>query len=656
MNAAKLPQRTLDYIARGADKGHRSAELLQAAIQYRDANLPQSQAESDLLGRATLDGLPMSEAKSAIRSAYSRQPRAPIGKSNGNSQPLPPRPAKPTQPPIDWKACLASFNNAEADKLAAWRGISPEFFLWLNKSGALGMFEGKVAFANRNESGAVVSAHVPVADKWIYKPSGHPVAPLIFGDAATVGFVLAFESQWDAFAVMDKHGWHKSDGLPDTAVIVTRGNSNGKLIRGRVSPDAVVYAFKQNDEPTPKQPIPPGDIWLADVAANAGCNVLNVATPSPHKDANDWTRAGATKADIEAAIASAKIVEPQSALDPLPGNEDEPNEPQDAHPLPPIVDAAEFVALPIDPPRELVRGLLHQGSKLVLGGGSKSFKTWALLDLALSVAHGEPWLGFETERGPVLYLNFEIQPHPWQRRITAVADTKGITLKPGVIKLWNLRGHAADFQTLLPRVIAATKESGFALIVLDPIYKLYGRTDENKAGDVAALLNGMESLAVETGAAIAFGAHFSKGNQSQKEAIDRISGSGVFARDPDSILIFTRHEQADAFAVESILRNFSPVEPFAVRWQFPLFQRDGQLDPSKLKQAAGRKPEHSPEDLLKTLPESGLTTGDWRVAADEDGITERTFFRLRKSLEKAAKIIKSKANGRWMPIQPKGKA
>lgn len=576
---------------------------------------------------------------------------------NGEPKPLPPRTAKATPPPIDWPACLAAFTGSHAAKLAEWRGISSEFFLWLHRQGSLGIFEGKVAFPNHNEAGAVVSAHVRVADKkWNFKPSGHPVAPLIFGDVATAGFVLAFESQWDAFSVMDKLGWHTSNGLSDTAAIVTRGSSNGKLIRGRVSRDAVVYAFKQNDEPTPKQPIPPGDAWLADLAANAGCSVLHVPTPAPHKDANDWTRADATKADIEAAIASAKIAAPQAAPDPLPSNEDEPNEPQDAHPLPPIVDAADFVASPIEPPRELVRGLLHQGSKLVLGGGSKSFKTWTLLDLAHSVAYGVPWLGFETERGPVLYLNFEIQPHSWQHRIAAVARAKGITLQPGAIKLWNLRGHAADFQTLLPRVIAATKESGFALIILDPIYKLYGRTDENKAGDVAALLNGMESLAVETGAAIAFGAHFSKGNQAQKEAIDRISGSGVFARDPDSILIFTRHEQDDAFAVESILRNFSPVEAFAVRWEFPLMQRDRLLDPSKLKQAAGRKPEHSPEDLLKVLPESGLTNANWQAVANEEGISKRTFFRLRKTLEKTEKILQSKANGKWMPIQAKGKA
>lgn len=293
--------------------------------------------------------------------------------------------------------------------------------------------------------------------------------------------------------------------------------------------------------------------------------------------------------------------------------------------LPPMVDAAEFVAETLPQPAELVSGILHQGAKLVLGGGSKSFKTWCLLDLAVSVAHGLPWLNCETQAGRVLFLNFEIQPHAWQRRIEAVAKAKGIEVQPGSISLWNLRGHAADFRDLLPRITKQAQGAGFALIVLDPVYKLYGSTDENKASDVASLLNGLEKLAVETGAAVAFGAHFAKGNAAQKEAIDRVSGSGVFARDPDSILTFTRHEEEDAFTVEAILRNHPHVEPFAVRWQFPLMRRADELDPARLKQP-GRKPRLGITAILEvikdTTAEKPVSSSEW---ANRLGIARTTL-------------------------------
>ena len=234
---------------------------------------------------------------------------------------FPPRQPITTAPPakqvaaaresFDWPACVAAFTDAKVQKLATWRGLSLEFVRWLRAQSIVGMFEGKIAFANHGDGGSVVSAHFRLDNGiWNFKPKGHKTAPLIFGNPKTAGFVMVFESQFDAFAVMDKFGWHTANGLPDTAVLITRGAGNGKLIAGQLSPDAVCYDFKQNDEPTPKKPIPAADVWLADIASNAGCKVLNVTTPAPYKDANDWTRAGATKADLDAAIAAAKLVQP----------------------------------------------------------------------------------------------------------------------------------------------------------------------------------------------------------------------------------------------------------------------------------------------------------------------------------------------------------
>lgn len=294
--------------------------------------------------------------------------------------------------------------------------------------------------------------------------------------------------------------------------------------------------------------------------------------------------------------------------------------------LPEIVDSAKFMSQPQVIPPELIEGILHQGSKLALGGSSKSFKTWALLDLALSVAHGLRWLGLATTPGKVLFVNFEIAANMWQRRIEAVLHTKGITLKPDAIHLWNLRGCAADFRTLIPKIIQCTMDEQYSLIVLDPLYKLYGGVDENSAGDVAELLNSIERVAVETGAAVAYGCHFAKGNAAAKEAIDRMSGSGVFARDPDSLLIFTQHEEEEAFTVQPILRNFQPVSPFVVRWNYPLFEKAEDLNPDDLKQPLGRKKEHDPKTFLESISDTSATNpisiSEWSKLA---GIPRKTL-------------------------------
>ena len=119
--------------------------------------------------------------------------------------------------------------------------------------------------------------------------------------------------------------------------------------------------------------------------------------------------------------------------------------------------------------------------------------------------------------------------------------------------------------------------------MLDPIYKGLGKRDENKAGDIASLCNEIEQLAVQSGAAVVFGAHYSKGNQAGKEAIDRIGGSGVFARDPDVILTMTPHEEKEAYVVDLTLRALPQVPPFVVRWQGVQFQPDSAADPERLR-------------------------------------------------------------------------
>jgi len=137
----------------------------------------------------------------------------------------------------------------------------------------------------------------------------------------------------------------------------------------------------------------------------------------------------------------------------------------------------------------------------------------------------------------------------------------------------------------------------------------------------------------------------------QKDISHRISGSGVFARDPDSLITFTKHEEEGAFTVDMVLRNLPPVEPFVVRWEWPLFRREESLDPSKLKQAGGGPPTHTPETLLECLGGSRLKTKEWsNQAKAEFGVSLTRFFELLKRLLEAEKVHKSPIDGKWEQI------
>jgi RecA-family ATPase len=315
--------------------------------------------------------------------------------------------------------------------------------------------------------------------------------------------------------------------------------------------------------------------------------------------------------------------------------------------LPNPIDALQLLDADLPRPRELVCGVLHQGSKMVIGGGSKTFKTWTLIDLAVSVATGSPWWGFNTNQGRVLYMNFEIQDPFFKQRLVEVCVAKDCRLEEGQFSYWGLRGKAADLRRLMPDIIAKLKDSGYSLIIFDPVYKGLGNRDENKAGDIASLLNEIESLAVQTGAAVAFGHHFSKGNQAKKDSIDRIGGSGVFARDPDTILTMTKHEQDDAFTVDSVLRNFPPVESFVVRRVHPLMIRDASLDPKALKKLGAPQEQYSDEEIIAPLKRGGMTTTEWqRDLANGLGLSVSGFYDRRRKLEERDRI--KKEGNKWV--------
>jgi len=258
-------------------------------------------------------------------------------------------------------------------------------------------------------------------------------------------------------------------------------------------------------------------------------------------------------------------------------------------------------------PGELIPGILHVGAKMVLGGGSKSFKTWCLADLAMSLAAGCTWWNIKVEPTRVVYLNLEVSDPFFQERMQSIAEAKGIEI-PDSLGVWNLRGRCADHRTLLPEIQHHLAGERLGAIFIDPLYKLMTGS-ENAQEEVAALMNSIEQLGEATGAATIFGAHFAKGWAGGKEAIDRISGSGVFARDPDAILTLTRHSEDDVFVVDSILRNCPPIAPFTLKWGYPLM-RPWNADPSDIRQPGQPKKQAkekvvTPEDVRAVLVEHG---------------------------------------------------
>ena len=201
----------------------------------------------------------------------------------------------------------------------------------------------------------------------------------------------------------------------------------------------------------------------------------------------------------------------------------------------------EAKGVPLEP--ELIQGVLRRGHKLMVSGASKSGKSFMLIELALCMATGRPWMGYKCEECKVLYVNLEISEPSFAHRIECVSEAMDIdmTACDQNLKIINLRGTSVELSkmagALIGTIIMEEAETWvpFSAVILDPIYKI-SNGEENSAKDVGAFCHELDRIATATGASIIYSHHHSKGDQGYKSAQDRASGSGVFARDADAMI------------------------------------------------------------------------------------------------------------------------
>lgn len=327
---------------------------------------------------------------------------------------------------------------------------------------------------------------------------------------------------------------------------------------------------------------------------------------------------------------------------------------QEAEELPPIVDIMDFLATPLPKPIAIVQGLLDKGSKMILSGSPKTRKTWTLTHLAVCVATGQPWWDFKVTRGKVLYINLEIDAPFFRDRVQEIKEKlvlDGQSLK-GQLHLWNLRGHAADIKILVSKIINRMKKD-YDLVIIDPIYKVLGDRDENSNGDIADMMNHLDVIIKDTGAAVVFAHHFSKGNQARKEAMDRMSGAGAFGRDADTLLSLTQHLNPDTYVVDITVRNHKHIESFCVSLDHPIMERWEGGDPSKLKTNNGPEPKYHLADLMKTLNIQHLTRKELENQYREaTKASEGTFDKLFKKAQEKPDVIKCEEGKKWKAVTP----
>lgn len=246
----------------------------------------------------------------------------------------------------------------------------------------------------------------------------------------------------------------------------------------------------------------------------------------------------------------------------IPGTIEEPN----------VYDLADWIEHPPAAAELVINDCLRKGDYMLIGGSSKSRKSWFMMEMAIAASQGAEFLNMKFRRSTVLYVDFELSNYNLYKRFSHILTAKGTKAKPGKLLINPFRGHYfEDPFDYLETIHEVVQQKQVDLVLWDPFSNmLTGQVSENDNAAILGILNGFrERLLKEEQCALIMSHHFSKGDQSTKDPLDRFSGAGAFARNADALITITKPLEGpkDTYDVHTTLRAFVSPDPYCIKWE-----------------------------------------------------------------------------------------
>jgi len=289
----------------------------------------------------------------------------------------------------------------------------------------------------------------------------------------------------------------------------------------------------------------------------------------------------------------------------------------------------EIMLAPLDEP--VIHGLLRRGETMNLIAAPKTGKSWVASNLAISVATGCEWLGMEVEPGRVLHIDNELKRNTLAFRYHQVADAIGMPVDvfgPNVTAV-SLRGKLKDLTQLAP-LLARYPRGHFAVVIVDALYRcLPAGTDENDNASMAGVYNLIDNYAAAMGSAFVLVHHTSKGNQIGKAVTDVGSGAGSQSRAADTHIALRPTEDGSAIILDAVARTFPPVDPIALKFEWPLFHpMQGVNIDALMEQGTGKPAPVTVEEYVECVIDGELSLEMLMYQSKQAGISDAESKRL----------------------------
>ena len=320
--------------------------------------------------------------------------------------------------------------------------------------------------------------------------------------------------------------------------------------------------------------------------------IITLPDVPPKGDVSDYLAAGHTKEDIlqlvKATLAFDVTAAPVSASEKGAGLHFQP--------------LGDLLAEPDEVVEWLVDERIACGSLNMLAGKPKAGKSTLTRDLALQVARGGRWLGWECSPGTVWYLAFEDKKSEVRKHFRAMGASpddpvRFIFKQPPDEMISALHALAADEKPVL--------------IIVDTLQRLIKARDLNDYAEVTTKLTAVLNLCRETGTAVVLVHHAGKGDRA---GMDAVLGSTALNGSMDNVFLFARRDEYRVLSSEQRIGNEFPAtlvlfDDTTGRCRLGLAKRDADLEQVKLAMLAvlQESPEPLKEPELAKQVEGGRT-------------------------------------------------
>jgi hypothetical protein len=261
--------------------------------------------------------------------------------------------------------------------------------------------------------------------------------------------------------------------------------------------------------------------------------------------------------------------------------------------------------------RPIVHGLLRDGETMSLVAPYDTGKSWMAIDLAFAIATGEAWLGsIPCETGRVLFIDSELHPETFTRRMLDVAVAKQIDL--------DRINDRIDFLTLrcsplgdlrIGSYLDSIDSKSHDVIMIDSFEPFMLSQSLDSDSSAASLSTTLYRLARKLRCALVLVRHIGFGDAPEKPNLEvtRLANNRSFGT--DTVVAIRPHCTDKAFLLQAKARTWPTPRPRCFRWHYPLWQPDESLDLTH----------HNAEDRPKTTNSPGPEKGDARQATRARG-------------------------------------